>query len=208
MSRFLLAASLVVAVFSPHAGAQAAREAWRGFAKAGFSTDVDAALDWGRVKVYFFRGPNYLRYDVAAESVDDGYPKPIAGNWNGLDRGGFDKGIDAVINWGNGKIFFFRGPNYLRYDISADRVDDGFPKPIAGNWNGLDRAGFDKGVRAPVNWGNGKVFFFRGPDYVRFDIDVDTGSKARRFSHARLGDLVRAARPDVRSLGAQPWFHL
>ena len=39
---------------------------------------------------YFFKGNQYLRYDIAADKVDAGYPKPIAGNWPGFWPGGLD----------------------------------------------------------------------------------------------------------------------
>ena len=43
-------------------------------------------------RAYFFSGDSYVRYDVAADAVDAGYPKPISGNWTGL----WADGIDAV----------------------------------------------------------------------------------------------------------------
>src|SRR5829696_6551385 len=46
-----------------------------------------------RRKAYFFAGDSYLRYDVATMRVDAGYPRPIAGNWNGV----FERDVDAAV---------------------------------------------------------------------------------------------------------------
>ncbi|MER6115583.1 hemopexin repeat-containing protein [Streptomyces sp. NPDC001743] len=145
---------------------------WPGLAETGFS-QPDAAANLEAGKVFFFKGPNYLRYDVATDRTDPGYPLTIAGNWPGLSEAGFASGVDSAVNWGNGKVFFFKGPNYLRYDIATDRTDPGYPLTIAGNWPGLSEAGFASGVDSAVNWGNGKVFFFKGPNYLRYDIATD-----------------------------------
>lgn len=40
---------------------------------------VSAAVDWGNGKVYFFSDMEYLRYDKFFDSVDAGYPRPLAG---------------------------------------------------------------------------------------------------------------------------------
>jgi matrix metalloproteinase-14 (membrane-inserted) len=42
------------------------------------------------------------------------------------------------VNWGNGKAYFFKGSEYLRWDITTDKADPGYPKPIdSKSWNGL-----------------------------------------------------------------------
>lgn len=96
-------------------------------------SSISAAVMWNNGKVYFFRADQYYRYDIAADRVDDGYPRPIAGNWPGL----WDRDIDTAINWGNGKTYFFKGDQYARYDMAADHVESGYPRPVAGNWPGL-----------------------------------------------------------------------
>ncbi|MBV5337687.1 MAG: hypothetical protein J0653_07035, partial [Deltaproteobacteria bacterium] len=69
----------------------------------------------------------YVRYDMKSDRTDPGYPKPISNeNWPGVP---WYDGIDAAVNWGNGKAYFFKGGEYVRYDVKADRVDPGYPKP-------------------------------------------------------------------------------
>ncbi|MET9065601.1 hemopexin repeat-containing protein [Streptosporangium sandarakinum] len=145
---------------------------WPGLAEAGFD-QPDAAVNLEAGKIFFFRGPDYVRYDIAADHADPGYPLPIGDNWPGLRAAGFDANLDAAANWGNGKVYFFKGPNYLRYDIATDRADPGYPLPIGDNWPGLRAAGFDANLDAAINWGNGKVYFFKGPNYLRYDIATD-----------------------------------
>jgi hypothetical protein len=129
---------------------------------------LNAAVVWNNGKVYFFKGNQYMRYDIAADQVDPGYPKPIAGNWPGL----WKSNIGAAVVWPNGKAYFFKGSQYMRYDIATDKVDVGYPKPIAGNWPGFP-ATFTSGVSAAVVWNNGKAYFFKGSQYIRYDIAAD-----------------------------------
>jgi hypothetical protein len=111
-------------------------------------------------KAYFFSDDQYVRYDVSADAVDPGYPKPIAGNWAGV----FTRDIDAAVRLPNGKIYFFSGDQYVRFDWDADQADPGYPKPIAGNWPGMFSP-----VDAAVTWDSGKVYVFQGQFYLRYD---------------------------------------
>jgi Hemopexin/Astacin (Peptidase family M12A) len=107
-----------------------------------WADNIDAAVVWPNGKAYFFRGPNYMRYDIATDKVDSGYPKAITGNWPGFPAG-FAAGINAAVVWNNGKAYFFKGSEYIRYDIATGKVDSGYPKAIAGNWPGLWASGID-----------------------------------------------------------------
>jgi len=102
-------------------------------------------------KVYFYQNDSCIRYGSGANRAELGYPRPIPGNWPGVAEAGFENGFDAVVNWGNGKAYLFLGRNYLRYDIGADKVDPGYPRPIAGNWPGMAEAGFGDKVDAAID---------------------------------------------------------
>ncbi|MBL0160232.1 MAG: hypothetical protein IPP47_24570 [Bryobacterales bacterium] len=107
---------------------------WPGL-PASFQTGIDAAL-WreSNGKIYFFKGNQYVRFSSVAGGVDAGYPKPIAGNWNGLPAS-FADGIDAVLmREDNHKIYFFKGRKYARYSDADNTMDAGYPKFINGNW--------------------------------------------------------------------------
>jgi hypothetical protein len=62
-------------------------------------------------KFYFFHGDKYWRCDAKADYVDAASLPDygsITDNWSGLPAG-----VDAALNWENGKNFFFVGSKYL-----------------------------------------------------------------------------------------------
>lgn len=103
------------------------------------ATALAAALDWSDNKYQFFlKNGQYIRYDVAADRADDGYPKDITeSTWPGVAP--YKDKLAGMINWGNGKAYMFlNGGRYIRYDIDADRSDDGYPQPINDRtWPGM-----------------------------------------------------------------------
>lgn len=111
---------------------------WPGM-PATFASGVSAAVTGQKQfagKGYFFKGSQYVRYDWAADKVDAGYPKSIAGMWPGLPAG-FTSDLQAAVNGQgsfSGKLYFFKGANYVRYDWAADKTDSGYPRPIEFNW--------------------------------------------------------------------------
>ncbi len=93
---------------------------------------IDAAINWGNGKVYFFKEDSYYRYDIATNQCDEGFPKKIAESWSGL----WSANIWACVRKDD-KAYFFGGEEYMRYDCTADAVDAEYPKNIAANWAGL-----------------------------------------------------------------------
>lgn len=137
------------------------------------ATAPDAAINWGFGKVYLFYGDEYVRFDIGLNKVEPEYlppnpPTKIAGRWPGLPNDWTTR-LDAAVNWGSGKVYFFRGSEYLRYDITFDRADPDYPKPIAANWNGVWAADID-GV---LYQGGTKAYFFKGDEYRRYDLASD-----------------------------------
>lgn len=156
-----------------------------------FTENIDAGVLWPapppgggtpKTVAYFFKGNQFMRYDVEADQADaaDGagraYPQPIALKWPGIwtDR------VDAVLAWpvpknGRTVAYFFRDDQYIRFDVVKHRADPGYPKPIAGNWPNFK---FPGGIDGAVAWPNkieGKsvVYFFKGDQYMRYDVGAD-----------------------------------
>jgi Hemopexin/Astacin (Peptidase family M12A) len=140
---------------------------WSGF-PTDFAAGINAAAIWNNGKAYFFKGSKYIRFDIAADKTDAGYPKPITGNWPGI----WKDNIDAVIVWPNSKAYFFKGSQYTRYDLATGRADIGYPKNISSSWPGFP-ANFAAGINAAVILNNGKAYFFKGSEYIRYDIAAD-----------------------------------
>jgi len=122
---------------------QSAPSKWKGTPASTFGKGIDAALWNGKSdKLYMFKGSQYMRIDPSANwSVEPEYPKSISGNWPGFPAN-FASGVDAAIwNDKNNKIYFFKDDEYIRVDPNNSwNVDSGYPKPILGNWPGLNNS--------------------------------------------------------------------
>lgn len=139
-----------------------------GILPAEFLAGFDSMATLPDGKTYVTKGGRYVRYsDPNANVVDPTYPRPIAGNWGHIPAA-FETGFDSMATLPDGKTYITRGSQYVRYsDKSANRVDPGYPRPIAGNWGMLPfefLSGFDCMVVTP----NGKTYIMRGGQYVRY----------------------------------------
>jgi hypothetical protein len=150
---------------------------------------VDASLYYPPTnRLYLFKGiefvactinlgPNNaygreLEFNVVGD-ID--YPVKTAEHWNGWPAKGFEK-IDATLFYER-KAYFFSGDQYICCTLGDNEgVDDGYPKPIVGNWPGLEVSHFPLsaaicGERAP-NWeGTSMYTFFSGENYITFEPD-------------------------------------
>jgi hypothetical protein len=123
-------------------------EAWPGLDAAGFAGSLDAVVRWNDTQVFFFKDAVYTSFDLGRGQADEDYLVAIADGWRGLGDVGFERGIDAAVNWENGKIYLFKGDRYVRYDTAADQMDDGYPLSVADGWRGLASLGFADGLDA------------------------------------------------------------
>ncbi len=146
------------------------QENWSDLFRVGFER-VDAAFvgkylvspegeDLSR-KLFLFNRDKYVRWDVDANAIDPGYPRPIADGWPGVN---FER-IDAAVNVTPESVYFFCGNRYIRFNSLRHSADDGYSELITRRWTGVT---FDR-IDAATYWGNGKVYFFAGNQYIRYD---------------------------------------
>lgn len=93
------------------------------------------------------------------------------------------------IVWNNGKVYFFQGSDYARYDITQDQADsdDGsgnsYPRAIQGSWPGLFAENMDSAVFWPAPPPGGAenktvAYFFKGNQFMRYDVTADRADAA------------------------------
>ncbi|MDP7249966.1 MAG: hemopexin repeat-containing protein [Planctomycetota bacterium] len=116
----------------------------------------------------FLRGKEYMRINIRTSKAGEGYPKPIEGNWPGL----WPDGVDAALNVGKNKVYFFKGDEYVQYNMKSNKVVSG-PKKIKAGWSGV----WPTGVDAALNWDGKYIYFFKGEEYLRYNFSSDKVGK-------------------------------
>jgi hypothetical protein len=147
---------------------------WHGM-PSDFKTSIDAAaLNKTSGAIYFFKGPNYIRFtDLTKNAIG---PITTADNWRGMPTA-FNNKLDAALTDAGGRIYFFRGSSFVRFTNISQGVDPGYPKSISSYWSGLPPE-FEAGIDAALTAADGTTFFFKGSRYVRFSpgqTSVDLG---------------------------------
>jgi hypothetical protein len=93
------------------------------------------------------------------------------------------------VVWNNGKVYFFQGSEYARYDIAQDKADgeDGggntYPRAIQVSWPGLFAENMDAAVFWPAPPPGGAenktvAYFFKGNQFMRYDVTADRADAA------------------------------
>ncbi|MBD1584498.1 Tc toxin subunit A-related protein [Pseudoalteromonas sp. S16_S37] len=146
-----------------------------------FGDGIDAALQGVDTRTYLFHDNEFVTIEGSTTS-------PIAKTaqqWgkvaNEIETSGT---IDAALVGLDGRTYLFSGDLYVRYSGDIyDEVDDGFPRNIAQDWEGLTQ------VTAAFVLGNKTYLFGRNEDnqpiYVRYS-----------SIHMEEGDFLEADKPD------------
>lgn len=117
--------------------------------------------------LFIFHGDSYLYHDLAVRKIDD-QSKSLQTSFNIP----FSM-IDAVLRWDDEIVFFFKGMDCLKYDLTKNSVIPGYPKKILFEWKGIWLSDFSDAIKI-----GDKVFFFRKTQYISYDVKLgkaDTG---------------------------------
>lgn len=136
----------------------------------GYKDKINAAFKWSNDKGFFFLNDGtYLRYDMNNDAVDGGYPKPINNNrWPGLE--GYGDKIIAAVKWDQTKVYFFlNNGTYIRYSITNDSMDSGYPKAINNStWPGVGN--YANNITSAVDWSAQYFYIFLDNNtYIKYD---------------------------------------
>jgi hypothetical protein len=122
---------------------------------------VDAAFTRGST-TYVFTGDQYYAFTDNYETPDDGYPRPIVSNTDGLPM--VDR-IDTVLRGPDGKLYFFHNDR-RSFSQSGDLRTH---YPTAGRWGIGQRSSIGTtGIVDAALTINDRIYLFSGDEYVRF----------------------------------------
>ncbi|HET9955622.1 MAG TPA: hemopexin repeat-containing protein, partial [Polyangiaceae bacterium] len=120
----------------------------------------------------------YTRLDKAGMKLDYA-PRELPGGWNNWPA--HWNSVTAAIKWTDGKLYLFRGNEFVR--LTGTTVDNGYPQPISNKFNIPYTSGFDYAFIGS----NGKGYFFKGPDYVRVTITNHQASVDANYPRPIVG---------------------
>ena len=128
---------------------------------------------------------------------DSGYPQSVGGSWG--HAAPFSSDLDAALMHDNGKVYFFKGNQYVRFTNVGEGVDSGYPRSIAGNWPGVP-VSFQSDLDSALMRDNGRIYLFKGSDYIRLSkgaecvMIVNTTAMCSAAQQAASGEPLRLGR--------------
>ena len=195
---------------------------WHGM-PGSFINYFDAIVRWHTGYLYFFKGQSYVKYnmDPNNDGAVPGYPRLIADNWKTLPKSvdpklDFTRDLDSVVAWDlnpaaltspTGYAYFFKGANYVKYNMDPNNegVLPNYPRSITANWKlpqspdpALD---FTRDLDAVVPWLNGYAYFFKGANYVKYNMDPNNEGAMPNYPRRIYNNWphLMASFPDVLS---------
>lgn len=141
-------------------------DGWHGLFRGWLSAErgLDAVYFSRRGKAYFFCGNGYVRYDLAKDQCDAGYPKYIARHFPGL----WPHRLLAALpcpDRDREVVLFICGRDCLRYDLTHDQLLPGYPRPLAEEFSGM----FGDEIDGAVVSSDGAYYFRSGDQVLRYE---------------------------------------
>ncbi|CAL2104821.1 Metalloenzyme domain-containing protein [Tenacibaculum sp. 190524A02b] len=124
-----------------------------------FRNKITASFNWNNSTCFFFLNDGtYINYNMNTDRANSGAREITNSNWPGLAL--YKNKIIAAFQWNSKKAYIFLNDGtYVRYNITNDRVDSGYPKPVNNStWPGM--AGYGTKITAAVNWNSVHCYFF------------------------------------------------
>ncbi|MEK9673407.1 MAG: hemopexin repeat-containing protein [Rhodospirillaceae bacterium] len=114
--------------------------------------------------------------------------------WSGGCNKEMERGIVKMFK-GLEKLFYFsQNGKYVRNDANGDKWTEIRPNA---NWSGL----WQSKVDAAVNYGNGKVYFFRGNQYILWNVKPTRPMRTIRAPSRTIGRASNGTTSTRRSIG-------
>ncbi|MCW7763941.1 fucose-binding lectin II [Photorhabdus luminescens] len=151
------------------------------------------------INIYLFLNENNGRFNDTLHIADKNYPQPISNDWPDLPVE-FHRHIDDVINL-NGYLYFFKGSQYVKFNIAKAKVTDG-PKFIADGWPGLKGTEFENGIDAAIELTTNSVCFFKGSDCIDYAVNSHT---IKRKSISDRWEITKTYTEFSKNLDAATW---
>ncbi len=139
------------------------KDSWKGVFPDQLSANrgIDAVLFSKHNKAYFFCGNGYVRFDLAHDRADPGYPKYIKTHWHGV----WAARIVAILPCEEEKIYFLKGAECIRYDLRTDSMDADYPRLLTEEFPEI----FPGDIHEAVAWSDGSYYFLQGEKVLRND---------------------------------------
>ncbi|XP_044127214.1 matrix metalloproteinase-18-like [Bufo gargarizans] len=155
---------------------------------------IDTFVSTKDGSIYLFKGEYFwdLSHGKLPMTPKKKYPQLISTKWKELPAS-----IDAAIRMQNpkaeqdGKIFFFKGNKYWKYD--NDKIEAGYPKPMKEGFPGIP-ANVDAAFTQPAIVAKGnkvireeRIFFIKGKKFYVYDPVAGNSSSPQMLQDDWLG---------------------
>lgn len=84
-----------------------------------------------------------------------------------------------------GKAYFFKDGQYVRYDLKTEAVDSGYPLSISQSWEEL----YPK-IDTAVIWPDDRIYFFKGNQYLGWNLKTNTADVALQPISTNWGSFM------------------